>query len=410
MLSALTLGAVSCQKEGCTDSTATNYDEKAKKDDGSCIAATEETTLNITSNITTNTTWEKGKVYVLTSRITVVSGVTLTIEPGTIIKGQAGTGANATALIIARGGKIMAEGTAAEPIIFTSIADEIQPGQIDGGNLDVDLDGLWGGLIVLGNAPISADASSVQIEGIPASDPNGLYGGSVADDNSGVIKYVSIRHGGANIGEGNEINGLTLGGVGSGTVIENVEVVANQDDGIEFFGGTVNVKNAIVWAAGDDAIDTDQAWSGTLDNFVVVCGGATDHALEIDGPEGALLARHTVRNGSIKGSTSSELGDFRSSARGAFENLFFFGFPNPATDGRGDFSLSSGSDVTFASSDLTFSNLNVILPAGVDLSAVFKNGTVAHAASVSARGNLGANLTPFATWTLTSSRGELTNF
>ena len=410
MLSALTLGAVSCQKEGCTDSTATNYDEKAKKDDGSCIAATEETTLNITSNITTNTTWEKGKVYVLTSRITVVSGVTLTIEPGTIIKGQAGTGANATALIIARGGKIMAEGTAAEPIIFTSVADEIQPGQIDGGNLDVDLDGLWGGLIVLGNAPISADASSVQIEGIPASDPNGLYGGSVADDNSGVIKYVSIRHGGANIGEGNEINGLTLGGVGSGTVIENVEVVANQDDGIEFFGGTVNVKNAIVWAAGDDAIDTDQAWSGTLDNFVVVCGGATDHALEIDGPEGALLAGHTVRNGSIKGSTSSELGDFRSSARGAFENLFFFGFPNPATDGRGDFSLSSGSDVTFASSDLTFSNLNVILPAGVDLSAVFKNGTVAHAASVSARGNLGANLTPFATWTLTSSRGELTNF
>ena len=154
MLSALTLGAVSCQKEGCTDSTATNYDEKAKKDDGSCIAATEETTLNITSNITTNTTWETVKVYVLTSRITVVSGVTLTIEPGTIIKGQAGTGANATALIIARGGKIMAEGTAAEPIIFTSVADEIQPGQIDGGNLDVDLDGLWGGLIVLGNAPI----------------------------------------------------------------------------------------------------------------------------------------------------------------------------------------------------------------------------------------------------------------
>ena len=284
MLSALTLGAVSCQKEGCTDSTATNYDEKAKKDDGSCIAVTEETTLNITSNITTNTTWETGKVYVLTSRITVVSGVTLTIEPGTIIKGQAGTGANATALIIARGGKIMAEGTAAEPIIFTSVADEIQPGQIDGGNLDVDLDGLWGGLIVLGNAPISADASSVQIEGIPASDPNGLYGGSVADDNSGVIKYVSIRHGGANIGEGNEINGLTLGGVGSGTTIEYVEIVSNQDDGIEFFGGTVNVKNAIVWAAGDDAIDTDQAWSGTLDNFVIVCGSSTDHALEIDGP------------------------------------------------------------------------------------------------------------------------------
>ena len=84
----------------------------------------------------------------------------------------------------------------------------------------------------MGNAPISADAASVQIEGIPASDPNGLYGGSDAADNSGVVKFISIRHGGANIGEGNEINGLTLGGVGNGTVIENVEAVANQDDGI----------------------------------------------------------------------------------------------------------------------------------------------------------------------------------
>jgi len=412
MLSALTLGAVSCKKEGCTDSTATNYDSKAKKDDGSCVAATvvDESTINVTSNVTTNTTWETGKVYILTSRITVVSGVTLTIEPGTIIKGQAGTGANATALIIARGAKIMAEGTEASPIIMTSIADEIEAGQIDGGNLDIDLDGLWGGLIVLGNAPISADASSVQIEGIPPSDQNGLYGGSDAADNSGVIKYVSIRHGGANIGEGNEINGLTLGGVGSGTVIENIEVVANQDDGIEFFGGTVNVKNAIVWSSGDDGIDTDQAWAGTLDNFIVVCGSSTDHALEIDGPEGTYLAGHTVKNGSVKGSASSELGDFRSSARGAFDNIFFFGFPDPATDGRGDLSLSSGSDVTFGAGNLTFNNLNVILPANVTLSQVFKNGTDVHATSVTSKGSLGASKTSFMNWTLTASRGQLTDF
>ena len=139
-------------------------------------------------------------------------------------------------------------------------------------------------MIVLGNAPISADAASVQIEGIPPSDQNGFYGGSDAADNSGSIKYISIRHGGANIGEGNEINGLTLGGVGSGTTIENIEIVSNQDDGIEWFGGAVSVKNVVVWNTGDDAIDTDQAWSGTLDNFAIVNPG--DECFELDGGEG----------------------------------------------------------------------------------------------------------------------------
>ena len=234
--SALTLSFSSCQKKGCTDPTALNYSESAKKDDGSCVYAPAENEVVVTENVTANTTWTADKIWILGSRIAVTSGVTLTIEPGTIIKGQAGTGANATALIIARGAKINAVGTAAAPIIFTSIADEIQPGQIASPNLDPTLSGLWGGLMIMGNAPISADAASVQIEGIPASDPNGLYGGSDAADNSGVVKFISIRHGGANIGEGNEINGLTLGGVGNGTVIENVEVVANQDDGIEFFG------------------------------------------------------------------------------------------------------------------------------------------------------------------------------
>lgn len=346
----------------------------------------EQVIFNVDGNITANTTWKTGKVYVLKNRIAVVSGVTLTIEPGVIIKGEAGTGANATALIIARGGKLMAEGTATQPIIFTSIADEIMPGQIASPNLEPTLNGLWGGLLILGNAPVSASAATVQIEGIPPSDQNGLYGGSDANDNSGVIKFISIRHGGANIGEGNEINGLTLGGVGAGTVIENVEVISNQDDGIEFFGGSVSVKNAIVWNVGDDAIDTDQAWSGTLDNFIVICGSDTDHALEIDGPEGSLLAAHTVKNGSIKGSTVAELGDFRDGARGTFSNLYFFGFSDPATsDGRGDFSLSGDKTLaSFAEGNLVFSNLQVTLPEAVELTSVFKHGTSAHATSVAA--------------------------
>jgi hypothetical protein len=387
-------------------------DGEGVSDDATAVLAIEDG-IFVSANISENTTWETGNVYILKSRISVLSGATLTIQPGVIVKGEAGTGANATALVIARGGKIMAEGTASSPIIFTSIADEIMPGEVASPNLEPTLNGLWGGIIVLGSAPISADAEAIQIEGIPASDQNGLYGGTNASDNSGVIKYISIRHGGANIGEGNEINGLTLGGVGSGTVIENVEVVANQDDGIEWFGGSVSVKNALVWNSGDDAIDTDQAWSGTLDNFIAICGSTTDHALEIDGPEGALLAAHTVKNGSIKGYDTAELGDFRDGARATFQNIYFFGFTNPAdNDGRGDFSLSGDATIAnFASGDLKFSGLQITLAEGVELTSVFKNGTAAHATAVAAGANtVGADVTKFAGWSWASVAGELSDF
>jgi len=369
-------------------------------------------TISVAKNIEANTTWETGKIYVLEGRITVVSGVTLTIQPGAIVKGREGSGSNATALLVARGGKLMAEGTSTSPVIFTSVADQILPGEIASPNLEPTLNGLWGGLIVLGKAPISADADAVQIEGIPASDANGLYGGSDPLDNSGTIKYISIRHGGANIGEGNEINGLTLGGVGSGTIIENVEVIANQDDGIEWFGGTVSVTNAIIWNAGDDGVDTDQSWAGTLDNFIVICGDDTDHALEIDGPEGALMASHTVKNGSVKGNAAkSELGDFRDGARGTFDKIYFFGFGDPAlSSGRGDLSLSGDNTLaSFADGHLVFSNLEVTPATGVALTAIFKNGTAAHATSVTTR-TVGADKTKFAGWSWASAANQLTDF
>ncbi len=368
----------------------------------------------ISEDIMSDVTWTSGNTYVLGGRIFINDGATLTIEPGVVVKGEAGTGTNATALIVARGGKLMAEGTADSPIIFTSVADEIDPGMIESPNLDPDINGLWGGLIVLGKAPISvsSNATDFQIEGIPPSDIRGLYGGEDPEDNSGVLRYISIRHGGANIGEGNEINGLTLGGVGSGTVIENIEVVANQDDGIEWFGGTVNVKNAIVWNAGDDALDTDQAWSGTLDNFVVISGAETDHALEIDGPEGAFLDGHTLRNGSVKGAATTELADFRDGVLGTFENIYFFGFSDPAVDGYGDFSLSGDKTIAnFADGGLIFNNLEVTLPEGVSLDAVFKNGSHTYATAVAPGANtVGADKSFFTGWTWSESAGQLADF
>ena len=381
--------------------------------DGTCQGTT--TNVIVTSNITTNTTWTSDNVYELAGRITITNGTTLTIEPGTIIKGQAGTGANATALLVARGGKINATGTSELPIIFTSVADEISPEQVKQGNftspnLDPTSQGLWGGVIILGYAPISASANEIQIEGIPTTDANGLYGGTNPTDNSGILKYVSIRHGGANIGNGNEINGLTLGGVGNGTIIENIEIVGNQDDGVEFFGGTVNLTNLIVWFSGDDAIDTDQSWGGTLNNFIVICGNATDHALEIDGPEGTYLASHTIRNGSVKGSPEAELGDFRSCPRGTFENIFFFDFPDPTINGRGDLSISNPTNSTCSTDNLsngvlTFSNLQVILNTNVTLSSVFRNGTDVYAVDVTNR-TVGANKSTF-NWTWTEQANQL---
>ncbi len=266
----------------------------------------------ITENIAINTTWFADTTYQLGGRISVLDGVTLTIQPGTLIKGEAGTGANATSLLVARGATLMAVGTPSAPIIFTTVADEITPALIASGdfkspNLDPNVSGLWGGVLILGKGVISAsnssgDVSEVQIEGIPTSDPNGLYGGTDNTDNSGHLAYVSIRHGGANIGSGNEINGLSLAGVGSGTIIEHIEVVSNQDDAMEVWGGMVNITHFVSWNVGDDGFDTDQGWGGTLDNFVIMTPAG--HCFELDGPEGSYTATHTIKNGNVQASSA----------------------------------------------------------------------------------------------------------
>ncbi|MDW3211926.1 MAG: hypothetical protein R8N23_18795 [Reichenbachiella sp.] len=305
------------------------------------VAPVEKT---IDFDISEDTTWDGNgvgdddadTVFVLDKRVIVKSGATLTITAGTIIKGNSElSGANAAVLMVARGGKLMAEGTAEAPIIMTSTDDDIVPGALAGTSLDQDDNGKWGGLVILGKAPVSAKTEDPQIEGVDAAITEGQYGGDDAADNSGSIKFVSIRHGGAEIAEGSEINGLTLGGVGTGTTIENIEIYANKDDGVEFFGGTVNVTNVVVYNVGDDGIDIDQSYAGEVKNFAVYVG-ASDEGLEIDGREGALDKSFKLTDGviySIAGTDKSTDADIKSKAKGTLTNVVF-------TDGKVKLSAS----------------------------------------------------------------------
>jgi len=356
--------------------------------------------------LTADETWSGDSIYVLNGRVVVPAGIKLTIEPGTIVKGKEGDGANASTLIIAQGGKLMAQGTESAPIIMTSILDNITVGESAGTNLDQTDAGLWGGLIVLGNAPISADAATALIEGLPANETYAVYGGTDANDNSGTLEYISIRHGGTLIGDGNEINGLTLAGVGAATTVNNIEVVANIDDGIEFFGGTVNATNLVVWAQGDDAYDIDQSYAGTIDNFVYVAGPDSDHGLEIDGPEGTTGAGFTATNGTLYGMTA-EIADFRDSAMGTVQNLFITGF-----DDAGDWEIDeTGGAYNFQNGLLNFAEIEIDLStysAGTTIDNVFldKSGSgmtwnPSDFVTATATQSVGADETVF-TWTYTS--------
>ncbi len=271
-------------------------------------------------------TWTANNTYLLDGFCFVNSGQTLTIEAGTVIKGKPGQGVNASALIVARGGKIMAEGTKEKPIIFTAEADDL-----NGSVGDMD-DGLWGGVILLGKARLNSVPAEQQIEGIPQTEPRGIYGGNDDADNSGVLKYVSIRHGGTDIGAGNEINGLTLGGVGSGTVIDYIEVIANKDDGIEFFGGDPRVKHFLSAFNGDDSFDYDQGFRGYGQFWLAVQGFQRGDRLgEHDGgtdPEtGRPLATPTIYNVTYIGQgqdAGKRTVTFRDNAGGTYANSIFY--------------------------------------------------------------------------------------
>ena len=210
-------------------------------------------TVIVTSNISVNTTWTSGNVYLLKGQIYVKAGATLTIQPGTIVMGdKASTGAG---LFITKGSKIMAQGTALQPIIFTS-------NQAIGSRAIGD----WGGVILLGKASNNQPGGIANIEGI-APNTDTEFGGGLSpedNDNSGTMQYVRIEWGGYIYAPGKEINGLTFGSVGSGTTIDHIQVSFTNDDAFEWFGGTVNCRYLVSYRNLDDDFDTDFGFRGNI--------------------------------------------------------------------------------------------------------------------------------------------------
>ncbi len=238
LIAVFLLALVGCGDDGGSD----NADASVCPDNTLCVAGL----------VQANETWPAAQTVLLTDKVFVTDGATLTIEAGTTIQG-----ADGAALVIAKGGSINAVGTAAAPIVFTSAKPT---GQRQTGD--------WAGVALLGDAPINVGAEDA-LEGIDAADDNGKYGGATATANCGTMQYVRIEFAGDELTVGNELNGLTIGACGSDTTLEFIQVHRGKDDGIEFFGGTANMKNIVISGANDDSLDWDQGWQGK-GQFIIV--------------------------------------------------------------------------------------------------------------------------------------------
>jgi hypothetical protein len=262
--------------------------------------------------LTTGAVLTCANTYIIDQKIYIPSGQTLTINPGTVLKGrvtpfEVGSTTvldkpKATALVIERGGKIMAEGQADCQIVMTAEADNLD------GTFPIASNGQWGGLVILGkasnNLTLAANGPFVPggsgklavanglgtIEGFATSNTQDQYGANLTlgetfndNDNSGILQYVSIRHSGAFLAVGAEINALTLGSVGRGTKIDHIEIVSCADDNIELFGGTVNLSHVTTLFGNDDMFDWDLGWSGKAQFWF---GMKTDNLASLDSDNG----------------------------------------------------------------------------------------------------------------------------
>lgn len=294
--------------------------------------------IDVTENIAVSGTWTADNVYHLKAVIYVMPGASLIIEPGTIIRGNTDS-----VLVVAKGAKIYAKGTKNAPIIMTSEQDDMVTWRQTCEE--------WGNLTLMGNALISATkddqgtgqpdgTDTSQMEGLAArfnGDTLPLYGGDNDDDDSGVVRYVSLRYGGKVLSMANELNGLSVGGVGRATDIDHVEIMNNVDDGIETWGGTVCYKYISIWNIGDDSFDIDQGWRGKAQFGLIVqgfCGtksqgsGIGDNCLEMDGAEWATaqpfsapsIYNFTVIGQPYDGDSGTE---WRDNMRAQFGNCIF---------------------------------------------------------------------------------------
>ena len=218
--------------------------------DNDTPAPTPPKDAELSGDITKDMTLDANVTYTMSKAVFVKSGATLTIPAGTVIK--AADSGTSIFLLVEKGGKIMADGTAAKPIVFTSASATPKSGD-------------WGGVLINGSAPLSHEAGKTSDWGTEISS-NIRYGGETANDNSGVLNYVKIEYTGARIDGAKEHNGLTLNGVGNGTKISNIYLNHGADDAIEFFGGSVNASNILVVNADDDMFDFTQGYNGTLTN------------------------------------------------------------------------------------------------------------------------------------------------
>ncbi len=289
-------------------------------------------TVILEGQITTDRTLVANELYELRGGVSVVEGVTLTIEPGTKIVAGSEGGVFAY-LAIKQGAKIIAEGTATQPIIFTS--KECTPNAGD-----------WGGLLLAGKAPINrGTVATTEVANL-------TYGGTDAADNSGILKYVRLEYTGGKINADAEYNGLSLYGVGNGTTLEYIQTFNGNDDGIEFFGGTVNLKYAVVTGAGDDSFDWTDGWSGNGQFWIAQqTTTAGDRGIEADNLKSnnaaAPFSNPTLSNITLIG---AEDGDgknkgilFRRGTKAKIYNLIIKGFPSKGVE---------------LNDDQTFTNLN----------------------------------------------------
>ena len=275
----------------------------------------------LTGMITSDRRLTSDKYYLLSGAVFVQDGATLTIEPGTTLFGE---GATNGALIVAQGGKLIANGRADRPIVFTSDALE---GQRDRGQ--------WGGLIINGRAPVNTGAVA-QGEG-----DTGSYGGSDPADNSGILRYVRVEFAGIEFSPDNELNGIAFQGVGSGTTVEYVQVHYNQDDGIEFFGGTVNAKYLYCTGIRDDSFDWTEGWTGKGQFWVAQQrGDDADQGFESDnsGDNNDLTPRAnpTIYNVTLVGAPDGPESDIglllREGTAGTLRNFIVMGFNEVGLD------------------------------------------------------------------------------